>query len=239
MTLFTKIRASLPNAITCTSLFLGCVAVVFSFNYNDVVAGLAGYEWAFILIGLAAVCDFMDGAAARALKAYSELGKQLDSLSDLVSFGVAPAMLVYNMMSLHATGCGWLSYVAFMIPVFGELRLARFNIDTRQSTSFRGMPIPANAIFWIGAVAFTEQIAYIGEWPMAIMVLLVSVLMVADGFKMFSLKFKNFALAANWPRFLLLAGAVVLVTVLGVPGLSAVILLYILLSAIVGDLAGR
>jgi CDP-diacylglycerol--serine O-phosphatidyltransferase len=145
------------------------------------------------------------------------------------------------MMSHVGEGCApeWLAFIAFVIPVFGELRLARFNIDTRQTTSFRGMPIPANAIFWIGTVALTEEICYIGAWPMALLIVAVASLMVADGFKMFSLKFKNFRPAENWPRFVLVGGAVVLVALLGVPGLAATILLYVAMSAIVGDLAGH
>ncbi len=241
MSLLSRIRASVPNAITCTSLILGCVSIVFSFHFSECYGSLKGYQVAFLLIGLAAVCDFLDGAAARALKAYSELGKQLDSLSDLVSFGVAPSMLVYNMFVEHqiVNVPYWATFVAFLIPVFGELRLARFNIDTRQSTSFRGMPIPASAIFWIGAVAFSEEIMYAGFLPLSLLVVAVSLLMVADGFKMFSLKFKNFRFADNWPRFLLIAAAIVLVALLGVPGLAVTILLYVVLSACVGDLSGR
>lgn len=112
------------------------------------------------------------------LHAYSNLGKQLDSLSDLVSFGVAPGMLVYNMMTLQA-GPAWLPFVAIFIPLMGELRLARFNIDDRQTTSFLGMPIPANAIFWIGSVSWMTTHGYIGHWPMAVLVVAMSLLMVA------------------------------------------------------------
>lgn len=148
-----KIISNIPNTITCLSLVCGCIAVIMSFNYDSVYCGgLKGYEWAFILIGIAAVCDFFDGAAARALHAYSALGKELDSLSDLVSFGVAPGMLIYNTLQIYASHT-WISYLAILIPVMGELRLARFNIDDRQTTSFLGLPIPANAIFWIGACA--------------------------------------------------------------------------------------
>ena len=128
-----KITANIPNTITCLSLFFGCIAVVMSFHFYEEIYGLPAYQWAYIFIGAAAVCDFCDGASARLLHAYSNLGKELDSLSDLVSFGVAPGMLVYNFMARQADTHPWLPFIAFIIPVMGELRLARFNIDDRQT----------------------------------------------------------------------------------------------------------
>ncbi len=222
----------IPNAITCTSLFLGCTAVVAAFNFNTQFGALPGYQWAYVLILLAAVCDFADGAAARLLHAYSALGKELDSLSDLVSFGVAPGMLVFNMMSqLPDTPC-WLPLVAFYIPVAGELRLARFNIDDRQTTSFLGMPIPANAIFWIGFTSAVANHGSINPWLCAAIVLIVASLMLVSSLKMFSLKFKNFSLSQNYMRFLLIAVAIIAVAVDGIGGLAWTIAAYVALSLI-------
>ena len=130
------------------NLFSGCMAVVSAFHFNETIGAMQGYEWAFLFIGLATVFDFCDGLSARLLHAYSALGKELDSLSDLVSFGVAPAALVFNLIQSQ-TG-SWVAFLAFLIAVFGALRLAKFNIDDRQTTSFIGLPIPANAIFWPG-----------------------------------------------------------------------------------------
>jgi len=175
------------------------------------------------------VCDFLDGASARMLHAYSNLGKQLDSLSDLVSFGVAPGMLVYNMMTLQA-GPAWLPFVAIFIPLMGELRLARFNIDDRQTTSFLGMPIPANAIFWIGSVSWMTTHGYIGHWPMAVLVVAMSLLMVATRIHMFSLKFKNFDFRENLRRYVIILAALLFVISEGVPGLAWTILFYLVLS---------
>ena len=114
---------------------------------------MQGYQVAFVLIALAAVFDFFDGFTARLLHAVSPLGKELDSLSDAVSFGLAPGMVLYNMLVQYEPESG-VAYIAMLIPVFGALRLAKFNVSTDQSTTFTGLPIPANAIFWIGFTNF-------------------------------------------------------------------------------------
>ena len=169
-----------------------------AFHEQELIGGLSGAAWAMIAMGAATVFDFMDGASARALKAYSPIGADLDSLSDMVSFGVAPAMLILNAMwayTLHP----WLCWVALMIPVCGALRLAKFNIDTEQATYFRGLPIPANAIFWIGMYGWIQKYGYPGTAVMVILIVLISLSMVAK-FKLFSLKFKNFDFHENFIR---------------------------------------
>ena len=166
------------------------------------------------------------------LHAYSALGKELDSLSDLVSFGVAPGMLVYSMLS-HTAGCPqWLPFIAFYIPVAGELRLARFNIDNRQSTSFLGMPIPANAIFWIGYTDFAIKNGEISPWISAALVIIVASLMLTSVLKMFSLKFKNASVADNYMRYIIIATAIISVALAGLSGLALTIAVYVILSAI-------
>ncbi len=229
--MLTKIKSNIPNTITCLSLVCGCMAVVVSFNYDARLLGLRGYELAFILIGIAAVCDFLDGAAARVLHAYSALGKELDSLSDLVSFGVAPGMLVYNAMHLYSD-CPLLLALPVLIPVMGELRLARFNIDDRQTTSFLGLPIPANAIFWIGICAAIERYGYPGDWVMGVALVVEPLLMVTTSLKMFSLKFRNFSFRENLRRYLILIIAVVCVAIAGVSGFALTIAAYLILSLI-------
>ncbi|RLT77499.1 CDP-diacylglycerol--serine O-phosphatidyltransferase [bacterium J10(2018)] len=227
-----KIKSNIPNTITCLSLVCGCMAIIASFGYDTILVGsLKGYQLAFILIGVAAVCDFLDGAAARALHAYSTLGKELDSLSDLVSFGVAPGMLVFNTMSLYGEAA-WPAFTALFIPVMGELRLARFNIDDRQTTSFLGLPIPANAIFWIGACAAINSYGYPGDIIMSAGVIVMSLLMVLTGLKMFSLKFKNFSLRENLRRYIIIMAAILFVVFCGVPGLAWTIILYLLMSLV-------
>ena len=147
------IRNNIPNAITSLNLLCGSMACIAAFSGSEMLCGgLRGYEWAFILIGLSAVADFLDGLVARLLHAVSAIGKELDSLSDLVSFGLAPALILYNLMVEQGAG-GW-ALVSLLLPVFGALRLARFNVDTNQTTTFTGLPIPANAIFWVGFTAW-------------------------------------------------------------------------------------
>lgn len=163
---------NIPNSITCLNITAGSIAIIFALQGNSEIYGMAAYNWAYIFIGIAAVMDFLDGFAARLLHAYSELGKELDSLCDAVSFGVAPAMVLFSTLE-RLGSCEWLRWGALLIPVFGVLRLAKFNIDTRQTTSFIGLPIPANAIFWIGYTALcNETQGYACEWWCVIPVLL-------------------------------------------------------------------
>ena len=149
MKLFTAIRNNIPNSITCLNLVSGALACIYALRGSEDFGGISGYQISFIMIAAAAVFDFCDGLVARLLHAVSAIGKELDSLCDAVSFGLAPALLVYNFMATMNPG-GWLHYVTLTIAVCGVLRLARFNVDATQATSFLGMPIPANAIFWIG-----------------------------------------------------------------------------------------
>lgn len=210
------------------NLFSGCMAVVSAFHFNETIGAMQGYEWAFLFIGLATVFDFCDGLSARLLHAYSALGKELDSLSDLVSFGVAPAALVFNLIQSQ-TG-SWVAFLAFLIAVFGALRLAKFNIDDRQTTSFIGLPIPANAIFWIGVVAWNMDFRYIGDAWMTALVVLFPLLMVSS-LPMFSLKVKTLSLRSNVRRYALLLSTAMLVAAMQLAGLLWAIVFYILLSA--------
>lgn len=210
------------------NLFSGCMAVVSAFHFNETIGAMQGYEWAFLFIGLATVFDFCDGLSARLLHAYSALGKELDSLSDLVSFGVAPAALVFNLIQSQ-TG-SWVAFLAFLIAVFGALRLAKFNIDDRQTTSFIGLPIPANAIFWIGVVAWNVDFRYIGDAWMTALVVLFPLLMVSS-LPMFSLKVKTLSLRSNVRLYALLLGTAMLVAAMQLAGLLWAIVFYILLSA--------
>lgn len=224
------IRNNIPNAITSLNLLFGSMACIAAFScYDPVCGGLKGYEMAFLCIALAAVADFFDGLVARLLHAVSNIGAELDSLADLVSFGLAPALVLYNTMLGH--GAGHWALVALLLPVFGALRLARFNVDTNQTTTFTGVPIPANAIFWIG---FTARYAAHPAplWAVLALVIVLSLLMVCN-LRMFSLKMHNLSsLKQNWAQYLLVVAAVAFIVFLGLPGLAAVIALYVLLSII-------
>lgn len=223
-----KIVSAIPNTITLGNLLSGCAAVWFSFHLSESYAGLTGLQWCWICIGLAALFDFCDGASARLLKAFSPIGGDLDSLADLVSFGVAPGMMMLNLM-LGYSDAPALCFATMLIPAFGALRLAKFNVDTTQTTSFRGLPIPANALFWIGACGWIGSYGYPGTAPMVIVIVLVSWLMVS-GIRMFSLKFHNFDFRENFRRYVLLLAAVAFLAVWQVAGLLWVIVLYLLIS---------
>lgn len=229
-----SISRNIPNAITCLNLVSGTLACVYALRGAAPTGGLRAYEVAAILIGCAAVFDFCDGLAARLLRAVSPMGKELDSLCDAVSFGVAPAMMVYALIDVAAPG-SWLKYVALLVAVCGALRLARFNTDTTQAVSFLGLPIPANAIFWIGYCCWQYDNMQVlsggGIYALAALVVAVSLLMVCR-LRMFSLKFKNFSLSGNWHRYLIALLTVVCVAAQGVPGLASAIIAYVALSAV-------
>ena len=237
-----SIKRHIPNTITCLNLFFGCIAVLFA---------LKGWLlFAVVLVVMAAVFDFCDGLAARLLKAYSPMGKELDSLADLVSFGLAPAAMMHYefaqilnpKISYGAGSIPWelLSFFPFILVVASALRLAKFNIDTRQSEQFIGLPTPASALFISSILLYltaTPTLAPFLETPYTIpaISLFVSYLMVSN-VPMFSLKVKALTWKGNQVRVLYLAliiALVVLTLVLGWPwSLAALLALcgYLLLS---------
>lgn len=221
-----KIVKSIPNTITCLNIASGTVAIALAFAGNITGASLA--------IIVAALFDFLDGAAARALKAYSPIGAELDSLCDVVSFGVAPAALVYTLLPAPA------NYFAIVIPVFGALRLARFNVETSKVEGFIGLPIPANALFWIGMAEVWSRLSVdaIPVWSNAVLIVLVSLAMIAP-VHLPSLKFHNLKPGReNNPRFFIILITIALVCWIGISGLAVAIAIYFLYGSI-STLAGR
>ncbi len=203
-----------------------------------VMAFEARYECALAFIVLSAVFDFLDGLAARALNAFSTIGKDLDSLADDVSFGVAPALVVFSLFREMHYPAGWqclsgvLPYSAFLIAVFSALRLAKFNNDVRQSTSFVGLPVPANALFWASLAAGCHHLLVSAAFhPLCLLVLVVlsSWLLVSE-MPMFSLKFKNLSWRDNKTAFTFLIVCVPLLIFLREAGFAAAIVWYVLLS---------
>ncbi len=212
----------LPNFITCLNLFSGCIAVYLAFNHN--------YQGAFIAMLVAAVFDFFDGFAARLLHAYSPMGKELDSLADVVSFGVAPGFIVFSLLT-EAQLNEWIPFVAFLIPIFSALRLAKFNIDERQTSSFIGMPTPANAIFW-GGMAFSFSTFLVANvWLLIVLTLLFSYLLVAE-IPMFALKVKNLKWKDNQDQYIFLIGCLLIFGFFRLNAFAPIIFWYILLSLI-------
>lgn len=222
-----SITKHIPNAITCLNLLSGCLAAVAALYFR--------FEISAYLILLAAVFDFFDGFAARLLKAYSPLGKELDSLADVVSFGLAPGFILFAFLSQNI-GIYW-AMSAFLIPIFSALRLAKFNIDERQTSSFLGLPTPANAIFWAfllyGIASYSSflsanQLLFAKIIAFAVIPLF-SFLLVAE-IPMFSFKFKNFSWQTNKLRFVFLACSCVLFLFFKQYAFPLIIVLYILFS---------
>lgn len=227
------IKRNIPNFITLLNLLSGATACILSFSYADtIVWGLTAWQCAFIAIAAAAAFDFWDGAAARLLHSYSPLGKELDSLADLISFGLAPSLLLYNTFIYFNGGAftPW-ALISLLVVLCGALRLAKFNIDTRQTTSFIGLPIPANAIFWIGAISWFHTHLWPAQWIVAILIIAISLLMVSE-LKMPSLKFKNFALRENFARYLIILATIIFLATAGIQGLAWSIILYILIALV-------
>lgn len=227
-----NIKKHIPNTITCCNLLSGCVAAVYAF--------LGVYPLAFAFIIAGAVFDFFDGLSARALKVSSPIGKELDSLADVITFGFAPATMVFSWLRECADAyldmliAFAMPFAAFLLVAFSALRLAKFNVDERQTSSFIGLPTPANALFW-GALVIGSHDTIVANpygWMLIIaLVLLFSWLLVAE-IPMFSLKFKNFSWKSNHVAYIFLLVSLVLLVVLGLNGLSAVIGWYIILSVL-------
>lgn len=222
---------SIPNTITCLNLLSGCLAIVFAFSpAQRFCLDIPGWQWSVICIFAAAVFDFLDGFAARLLHAYSDIGKELDSLSDLISFGVAPAMLLLNVMT-YIGGASHIYWIVFLIPILGGLRLARFNVRDAEGDNsvFHGLPIPANALFWIGYVSWLWKYGMPDFYVVALGILLVSLAMVSN-ILLPSLKFKNLRFKDNLSRYFIIVATIILVIICGLPGFTWAILIYLILG---------
>lgn len=212
----------LPNFLTCCNLLCGCFGVVFLIEGKSIPA--AWFIWA------ACIFDFFDGFAARLLKFSSPIGKELDSLADMVSFGLLPSLVMYFMLD-KASDNDYLPYLAFLIAVCSALRLAIFNVDETQTDSFRGVPTPANAMF-ITALPLVSFSWLSNEWILTVITIIFSLLMVSR-VELFALKFKNFSWADNKVRFTFMALAVLLVAVFQLTAIPLIILAYILISLVI------
>lgn len=226
------VKKHIPNAITCCNLFSGCIAIVMAFN------GAFDLAMGFIVLG--AVFDFFDGMVARLLRVSSPLGVQMDSLADDITFGIAPATIVFNYMNDVLYYPGYLGcfseiipYMAFLIAVFSACRLAKFNVDTRQTNTFIGLPTPANALFWSSLVTGAGHWIFNlnAGWVLMIGLILLSSYLLVSEIPMFSLKFKNFSWRCNKTRYVFLVVALPML-VLGYLAPVAIIAWYLLLSVV-------
>jgi CDP-diacylglycerol--serine O-phosphatidyltransferase len=234
------VKKHIPKFITCLNLVCGCLAIVSIFH--------KALDMAAYLVALAAVFDFLDGAVARLLHVKSEIGKQLDSLADMVTFGVVPGFILYQMITtsifetygmLVNSDWKWnLAFIGLLIPVFSALRLAKFNIDVRQSESFIGMPTPANTILIasLPLILIFEPDSFLAIYLHNLYVLIsltvVCSLLLVSEIPLFSLKFKNFGWSDNQIRFTFLILALALLLFFKYSGLPLVIFLYVALSLI-------
>lgn len=239
-------KKSIPNLITLGNLFCGVVAAR--------MAAFGRFQEAAFFMLLGIFLDFFDGLAARLLKCESPMGRELDSLADVVTSGVAPGFILFGLLWEHSTSTV-IKYIAFLIPVFAAYRLAVYNLDDKQHHSFRGLPTPANAVLWagVGVISdicwnelsflpslFTPVVRYEAwsslfmENDLALVVLavistLLDLLMVSR-MPMFSLKFRNIKWKGNGVRYIFLLGCVALLILFGYASLPLIIIWYILLS---------
>jgi CDP-diacylglycerol---serine O-phosphatidyltransferase len=220
------IKRNIPNTITCLNLLFGCIAIVYVFKNRLADASF--------MIVYAAIADFFDGMAARLLKAHSPIGKELDSLADMVSFGVAPGMILYQLI-----GTAPFNWIGLLVPVFAALRLAKFNIDTRQTFYFIGLPSPASALFiasfpliilhdsYWHAIYFSNVTFTV--WFFTGIAILCSALMVSP-LKLFSLKIKDTSWSNNKTRYIFLLLSIISFLILGYSSVPLIMILYIGLS---------
>lgn len=218
----------LPNAMTCGNLLCGCIGLVMALRGHLELA-----SW---LIGLAAVLDFGDGFVARLVNVSGPFGKELDSLADVVTFGVLPATIVFQLCWFQNLGS--IAYGAFLIAILSALRLANFNIDTRQSESFIGLPVPANAML-IAAFPLMGryQPQFDGIWQndIALGMMIAFSFMLVSEVPLFALKFKSFGWAENRSKYSFLIASVLLLFVLQFAAIPLIVLLYIVLSLIFNE----
>lgn len=221
-------RKHIPNLLTITNLICGCIAVQQVFEGNLITAAY--------LIGLSALFDFMDGAAARLLKVSNDLGKELDSLADLVSFGVVPGAVVFQL--IENSTLSTYSFVALIIPALSAYRLAKFNIDERQTDMFIGLPVPANALVFLSFPLITQHQPnhILSNWIATPEVLIIasfvfSICLVSE-LPLFALKFKSLSFTNNKLRYLFIVLAATIVVFMQFAAIPVIIVLYILLSLI-------
>lgn len=212
----------LPNFLTCCNLLCGCFGIVFVLEGREIPA--AYFVW------LAGIFDFFDGFAARMLKVSSSIGKELDSLADVVSFGILPALVMYKMISTSSDSSA-LPYIGFTIAVFSALRLAIFNVDETQRDSFRGLNTPANTIFITSLPLLYNQVGrWLYEPAVLVAITLLFSLLLVSRIEFFAFKFKSFRWEDNKLRFTFLLLAVLLLISLQYLAVPIVILLYIVFS---------
>jgi CDP-diacylglycerol--serine O-phosphatidyltransferase len=218
-----------PNLLTLCNALCGCVGISLIAEGQIVIACF--------LVFVALFFDFFDGFAARLLRVQSEMGKQLDSLADAITFGVLPAFIAQNLWT-KTNNSDFFTYFPFLLALFSILRLAKFNIDKRQTDSFIGVPTPANAMLWASFPlilhyqhsAFAEKI-FTNSHFLMILVLLMSFLLVSE-LRLFALKFKDFSWKKNQIKFVFMLLSVLAIVILQFWAVPFILFLYVFLSLV-------
>ena len=223
---------TIPNCITICNLLCGVGSIVSSLVYNDL-------QLTFTFVLASAVCDFCDGFAARLLKQYSAVGVQLDSLADMVSFGVAPALAMSVLCGIMPSAFGlnesWsevLCYAPLVIAALSALRLAKFNVDETQKEEFEGLPTPASAILCVSIAALCERYGLVVDMEWLVLISLLVAMMLVSPIRMFSFKFKSWRWSDNKLRYTFLVSSIVIALLLRLYAVPAIMVLYILISTI-------
>ena len=224
------IKRNIPNMLTCSNLISGCIAMTFAIHGDA--------RWALVWMIIGAAFDFFDGMVARLLHVSSPIGKELDSLADDVTFGVVPATIIFSELrvidypALLEPWRGLLPFAAFLIAAFSALRLAKFNLDQRQTMGFIGLPTPANALFWgslmTGGATWFES----GTWSLPVLLLMIcfsSWLLIAE-IPMFALKFKHWKWSGNEIRYVFLGICIPLLALFRLNAFAVIVPLYVGIS---------
>ena len=226
-------KKHIPNSITCCNLISGCIATGFAFAGNIKVA--------LLLIIIGAVFDFFDGMLARLLNVSSPIGKELDSLADVITFGLAPSTIIFSQLHVMSYPTfleplrDYLPYAAFIMAAFSALRLAKFNLDERQALGFIGLPTPANALFWGSLLVGVGEKLETHPWVLYVILagILISSWLLVSEIPMFALKFKHWSFKGNEVKYLFLITCCPLVVIFGISSFAIIIAWYVILSAIV------
>ena len=226
-------KKNIPNTITCCNLISGCIATYWAFQGD--------YEMALLFVIIGAVFDFFDGMTARLLHVSSPIGKELDSLADCITFGFAPSAIVFSFLSVtiaHSSSDHFsflIPYFSFIMAAFSALRLAKFNLDERQSMGFIGLPTPANALFWGALLVGGHDMIHMSE-PRYVLYIIIGVFiscyLLVSEIPMFALKFKTWGWKGNEVKYIFLITCIPLLLLLGISGIAAIIAWYIILSVI-------
>lgn len=218
-------KKHIPNIITLLNLFSGFIAITLTINHR--------FHDAIFMLGIAVLCDFCDGLIAKLLHVKSELGKQLDSLADLVSFGLAPSIIIYtNWINEASVPNLYILILCGIFPCMGAFRLGKFNLDIRQSENFLGLPIPLAAFALISIVFFKYNSLFIKDVVYSAVIIMLSALMISE-IPLFSLKFKNFYLKENLHRYILILLSIFLFILIRMKSIPFIVIAYFIISIII------